>query len=40
VRENGAFGRMRIDKKTETTQRKSTPMPLVPPYISLELTWD
>jgi hypothetical protein len=38
--ERGAVGGMRIGRGNQSTRRKPAPMPLCPPQISHDLTWD
>jgi hypothetical protein len=38
--ERGAVDGMRISKGNRSTRRKSAPMPLCPPQIPHDLTWD
>jgi hypothetical protein len=36
----GAVGGMRIGRRNRSTRRKTAPMPLCPPQIPYDLTWD
>jgi hypothetical protein len=38
--EYGAVGGMRIDRGNRSTRRKLAPVPLCPPQIPHDLTWD
>jgi hypothetical protein len=40
IREPGAVDGMRIAKGNQSTQRKPAPVPLYPPQVPHDLTWD